>query len=111
MKAFKIFIPTEGGVKMDYNGTVTLNLKADTSWLLSSDILSESRVTLNLGDIRPSVELYKKVYVVTVEEIAGPNAGEHQREYYERIIREREEEEMKNAGLSPSLTRRLKTVN
>jgi hypothetical protein len=89
VKAYKIFVPTDGcagAVTMDYRGEVTLSLKADTSWSPSSDIQSGSHITLNLGDIRPTGDLHKKIYVVTIEEINGPPTGEHQREYYTRVI-------------------------
>jgi hypothetical protein len=117
MKAFKIFVSADSGnsprsaVHMDYNGNVTLDLRADTSWSPSSDILANSRISLNLDKIAPTGDLHKKVYVVTIEELSGPSAEEHHREYYERIIREREEQELHSAGISPGIARRLKGIS
>jgi len=113
VKAFKIFVPTDGchgAVRMDYQGNVMLELKADTLWSPSSDILSDSHITLNLDQIKPTGDLHKKVYIVTVEEVSL-NAGEHPRESYQRIISEREEQELKDAGMSPGLVRRLKVAS
>jgi hypothetical protein len=112
MKAFKIFVPTDGlhgAVRMNYNGDVRLELKADTSWSPSSDILFDSHITLSLGDIKPTGDLHRKVYLVTVEE-ATLEPGEHQREGYARIVREKEEKELKEAGMSNDMIRRLKNV-
>lgn len=113
MKAFKIFVPMDGSrgaVKMDYQGNVALDLKADTSWSPNSDIMADSHITLNLGDIRPTGDLHRKMYIVTIEEIRMP-ADLHQREFFTQIIREREEKELQDSGISPSITRRLKNVS
>jgi hypothetical protein len=113
VKAYKIFVPTdgcEGAITMDYRGEVTLSLKADTSWSPCSDIRSDSHITLNLGDIIPTGDLHKKVYVVTIEE-AAPNTIENdQRAYYARLIREKEAQDLKEAGMSNDMIRRLKNV-
>lgn len=109
MKAYKIFVPS--AVTMDYRGEVTISLKADTSWSPSSDIQPGSHITLNLGDIRPTGDLHKKVYVVTIEE-AAPNTVENdQRAYYARLIHEKEAQDLKDAGMSNDMIRRLKAVN
>jgi hypothetical protein len=113
MKAFKIFVPEDGcngSVRMDYQGNVTLELKADTSWSGSSDILAESRIALNLGDIIPTGDLHKKLYLVTVKEVSM-HAGEHPSDGHKRIIREREEQALKEAGMSNDMIRRLKNVS
>ena len=114
MKAYKIFVPTdgcEGAISMDYRGEVTLSLKADTSWSPRSDIRSDSHITLNLGDIIPTGDLHKKVYVVTIEE-ATPNTGDntHQSAYYASLIHAKEEQDLKDAGVSNDMIRRLKNV-
>lgn len=113
MKAFKIFVPDNdglrGAIRMDYKGEVTLDLKADTSWSTGSDI-DEGNITLSLGDINPvGSELHKKVYLVTVEEVSLN--GEHPSDGYRRIIAEREEQELKSMGLSNNMTRRLKGIS
>lgn len=111
MKAFKIFSPQrDGAVQMDYQGNVTLGLKADTSWSPNSDIQHDSQISLNLGEIKPTGELYQKSYLVTVEEVKL-NEGEHQREGYQRIIDERVEKEMRECGMSNEMIRRLKNVS
>ena len=114
MKAYKIFVPasgSQGAITMDYRGEVSLHLKADTSWSPSSDILSDSHIILNLGDVRPTGDLHKKVYVVTIEE-AAPNTIENdQRTYYARLIREKETQDLKEAGMSNDMIRRLKNVS
>lgn len=115
MKAFKIFVPEHGhqagALRMDYRGEVSIELKADTSWSPNSDILHDSRITLNLGEIKPEGALHQKCYLVTVEELPGPVENEHQREYYERVIKERLEKEMREAGMSNEMIRRLKNVS
>jgi hypothetical protein len=113
VKAFKIFAPDNdglrGAIRMDYTGEVTLDLKADISWSTSSDIY-KGNITLNLGDIEPvGPELHKKIYLVTVEEVKL-NENERPSDGYKRIIQEREEQELAAAGISPSITRRLKSV-
>ena len=113
MKAFKIFVPEDacrGSVRMDYQGNVSLELKADTSWSPRSDIESESRITLNLDQITPTGDLHKKMYLVTIEEVSM-NPGEHPSEGYKRIIAEREEQALREAGIAPSMARRLKNVS
>ena len=112
MKAYKIFVPTdgcEGAITMDYRGEVTLSLKADTSWSPSSDIMQDSHIRLHLDQIAPTGDLHRKVYVVSIEEVKL-NAGEHQREGYARILAEREAEELRDAGVSNDMIRRLKNV-
>jgi hypothetical protein len=113
MKAFKIFVPDNdgrGAIRMDYQGQVTLDLKADTSWAPSSDIERDSHITLSLGDIKPTGDLHLKLYLVTVEEVSL-NDNEHPSDGYKRIIDEREEQELKAMGLSNSMTRRLKGIS
>ena len=112
MKAFKIFVPMDGmngALRMNYEGKVSLELKADTSWSPSSDIMQDSHIRLHLDQIAPTGDLHRKVYLVSIEEVKL-NAGEHQREGYARIIAEREAEELRNAGASNDLIRRLKNV-
>ena len=115
LKAFKIFVADgghqAGAVRMDYRGEVSIDLKADTSWSPGSDILHNSRITLNLGEVKPTGDMHQKSYIVTIEELPGPNAGEHQREYYQRVIQDREEQELRNAGVSNDMIRRLKNVS
>ena len=108
MKAYRIFVPT--AVTMDYQGEVTLSLKADTSWSPPSDIQSASHVNLNLGDIRPTGDLHKKVYVVTIEESVPNTIDNDQRAYYARLIHEKEAQDLKDAGMSNDMIRRLKNV-
>ena len=114
MKAFKIFTTMDGcngAVRMDYEGRVSLELKADTSWSTSSDIMSDSHIRLSLGDIGLDgpKELYRKLYLVSIEEVKL-NPGEHPSDGHKRIIAEREAEELRNAGASNDLIRRLKNV-
>lgn len=113
MKSFKIFVPTDGldgAIRVTYEGEVHLQLKAESSWSLSSDILSDSRLNLNLGKVAPIGDLHRKSYMVTVEELNGPAEGEHKREYYARVVAEKEEQELTNAGISPSISRRLRVA-
>jgi hypothetical protein len=108
VKAFRIFVPNRDAIRMDYKGEVTLDLTSETSWSPSSDI-PEGHIILSLGNIKPTGDLHKKVYIVTVEEVSM-NPGEHPREGYMRILAEREEQELKSLGLSNSMTRRLKVT-
>jgi hypothetical protein len=95
---------------MDYQGNVALELKADTLWSPSSNILAESRIALNLDQIAPTGDLHRKMYLVTIEEVSM-TPGEHPSDGYKRIIAEREEQALREAGITPSMARRLKNVS
>lgn len=115
MKAFKIFVPVSrtnlnrDAVRMSYEGSVALELKADTSWSASSDILPDSQISISLGQIVPTKELHNRIYLVTVEEV-HLNAKEHPSDGYKRITQEREEQELIRVGVSNDMIRRLKEV-
>ena len=115
MKAFKIFVPMDGlngAVRMTYSGDVSLELKADTSWSRSSDIMADSHIRLHVGDIGISgpKELHQKIYLVSIQEVKL-NEGEHPSDGFKRITLEAEEAEMRSAGMSNDMIRRLKNVS
>lgn len=115
MKAFRVLQPdsdNNGAVHVDYQGNVVIGLKGD-SWGSCADIGHNTRVELRLGDIKiDGPELHKKRYLLTIEELPSMDESrEHPSDFSRRIIQEQEEKMLREAGVSNSVTRRLKSVS